>query len=91
MENAELTHKVIGCAFAVHNSLGSGFQELIYHRALAVEFRHQGICFESEKEMKISYRGEHIGGRRVDFWIENQIMLEIKAVSQLENVHLAKP
>jgi GxxExxY protein len=90
MENAELTHKIIGCAFSVHNFLGNGFQELIYHRALAVEFRHQGIVFESEKEMKIFYRKELVGVRRVDFWIENQIMLEIKAVSLLENVHLAQ-
>jgi GxxExxY protein len=74
----------------ISNTLGSDFQELIYHRALAVEFRHQGILFESEKEMRIYYREELVGVRRVDFWIENQIMLEIKAVSQLENVHLAQ-
>jgi GxxExxY protein len=62
----------------------------VYHRALEIEFRHANLRFESEKEMHIFYRGERIAGRRVDFWVENCLTVEIKAVSNLEDVHLAQ-
>ncbi|HEV8538446.1 MAG TPA: GxxExxY protein [Bacteroidota bacterium] len=67
----ELTHKIIGCAMQVHNTLGNGFQEVIYQRALALEFAFQGLSFDREKEMEISYREKHIGTRRVDFLLIN--------------------
>lgn len=88
-ENAinALTHKVIGCAMEVHKTLGNGFQEVIYQRALAIEFDYQGLSFEREKEMPLTYRGQDIGTRRVDFFIEKQIMVEIKAIEQLLPVH----
>jgi GxxExxY protein len=86
----ELTHKIIGCAMQVHNTLGSGFQEVIYQRALAIEFTFQNIEFIREKEMEIYYRHQPIGTRRVDFFIEGKVMLEIKAVMQLEDVHKAQ-
>jgi GxxExxY protein len=85
-----ITHRVIGCAMQVHGTLGSGFQEVIYQRALAIEFRLQQIGFLREQEMKIFYRGEAIGTRRVDFVIEPDLMVEIKAVSTLLDVHLAQ-
>jgi len=72
----ELTHKIIGCAMEVHRILGPGFQEYIYHRALAIEMRSTGIKFEEEFELPVFYKGEKIGLRRVDFWIENKISLE---------------
>jgi len=90
MEFEDLTHKIIGCAMEVHKSLGNGFQEVIYQRALAIEFQYQNIEFEREKEMAIHYRNFEIGKRRVDFFVENQIMVEIKAVINLEDVHLAQ-
>ncbi len=90
MKYEDLTHKIIGCAMAVHQVLGNGFQEVIYQRALAIEMREQGLDFEREMEMTIFYRGHQIGTRRVDFFVENKIMVELKAVKQLEDVHLAQ-
>jgi len=82
-----LTHKIIGCAMEVHKALGNGFQEVIYQRALAIEFEYQGLSFEREKEMPLTYRGHDIGTRRVDFFVEEQVMVEIKAIEQLLPVH----
>ncbi|MGC3977178.1 MAG: GxxExxY protein [Paludibacteraceae bacterium] len=86
----ELTHEIIGAAMEVHRHLGNGFQEVVYQRALAIEFDLRNIHFEREKEMPLKYKGYDIGTRRVDFFIEKKIMLEIKAVIQLEDVHLAQ-
>lgn len=86
----QLTHKIIGCAMQVHNALRNGFQEVIYQRALAKEMEYQGLSFQREKEMPIHYRGEQIGTRRVDFFVENLVMVEIKAVEKLENAHKAQ-
>jgi len=85
-----LTHKIIGCAMQVHRILGNGFQEVIYQRALAVEFEFQSIQFIREQEMDIYYRDKKIGTRRVDFFVENKVMLEIKAVSNIEEPHKAQ-
>jgi GxxExxY protein len=87
---SELTGKIIGCAMEVHKTLGNGFQEVIYQRALALEMTRQGINYIREQEMEISYKGEPIGTRRVDFFVEGKIMVELKAVIQLEDVHLAQ-
>ncbi|HMA65775.1 MAG TPA: GxxExxY protein [Chitinispirillaceae bacterium] len=86
----DLTHKIIGCAMAVHSSIGNGFQEAIYQRALAIEMKCQGISFEREMEMPIFYRDYQIGTRRVDFYVANAVMVEIKAVEKLEDVHKAQ-
>jgi GxxExxY protein len=88
--HGDLTRKIIGCAIEVHNCLGNGFQEVIYQRALAIEMRQQGITFSREHEMDIFYKEIHIGKRRVDFFVDEKIMVEIKAVIQLEDVHLAQ-
>ena len=74
----------------VHRILGNGFQEVIYQRALAIEFKRQDIPFSREHEMEISYKGESIGTRRVDFFIDGKIMVELKAIIHLEDVHLAQ-
>ncbi len=74
----------------VHKELGNGFQEVIYQRALAIEFGLQGISYSREFEMDLQYKGHEIGTRRVDFFVEEKIMLEIKAVINLEDVHLAQ-
>jgi len=86
----EITEKIIAAAMQVHNSLGNGFQEVIYQRALEVEFRMMNLAFEREKELPIFYKKEQIGTRRVDFFVEHKIMVELKAVTLLENVHLAQ-
>lgn len=85
-----LTGKIIGCAMEVHRILGNGFQEVIYQRALAKEMSLQGLGFSREHEMTILYKGYEIGTRRVDFFVEGKVMLEIKALVQLEDVHLAQ-
>lgn len=90
MDVNNITHKIIGCAMQVHNTLGNGFQELIYQRALAIELSFNGLTFEREKEMPIFYRDEQIGTRRVDFFVENCIMVELKALELLEAVHKAQ-
>lgn len=86
----KLTHKIIGCAMQVHRTLGNGFQEVIYQRALAIEFEHMGIGFQREMEMELFYRDRPIGSRRVDFFVENKVMVEIKAIEKLEDVHKAQ-
>jgi GxxExxY protein len=85
-----LTEKIIGCAIEVHKILGNGFQEVIYQRALEMEMNFQGLKFSREFEMPIFYKNNRIGTRRVDFLVENIISVEIKAVIQLEDVHLAQ-
>jgi len=90
MKHKELTYKIIGCAMEVHKLLGNGFQEVIYQRALSIEMKIQGLEFSREHEMQIQYKGYDIGTRRVDFFVENKIMVEIKAVIHLEDVHLAQ-
>ena len=86
----DITRGIIGWAMQVHRTLGNGFQEVIYQRALELEMAANAISFEREKEMPIFYRGEQIGVRRVDFFVEGNIMVELKAVIRLEEVHLAQ-
>ena len=86
----ELTYKIIGCAMQVHSTLGNGFQEIIYQRALAIEMQKQGLTFNRELEMPLYYDGHRVGGRRVDFLVEDQVMVELKALVKLEDVHLAQ-
>ena len=87
---SELTGKIIGCCMEVHRLLGNGFQEVIYQRALAIEFSRQNVPFSREHEMSILYKGEKIGTRRVDFFVDGKVMVELKAVIHLEDVHLAQ-
>ena len=86
----DLTYKIIGSAMKVHNTLGNGFQEVIYQRCLAIELEKLSINYEREKEMPIFYEGFEVGTRRADFIIEEKVMVEIKAIIQLEDVHLAQ-
>lgn len=89
-KHSDITAKIIGCAMKVHSTLGNGFQEVIYQRALAIEMRKAGLYFEREMEMTIFYEGEEIGTRRVDFFVSNKVMVELKAITQLDKVHLAQ-
>lgn len=74
----------------VHQTLGNGFQEVIYQRALMIEFRKVDLSFFQEHEMPIFYEGVHIGTRRVDFFVEGKVMVELKAINTLENAHMAQ-
>lgn len=85
-----ITHKIIGCAMQVHRTLGNGFQEVIYQRALAIEMSFEGLSFEREMEMPIFYREQQIGTRRVDFFVDGCVMVELKALEKIEDVHKAQ-
>ncbi|MEA3445333.1 MAG: GxxExxY protein [Bacteroidota bacterium] len=87
---SDITSKIIGCAMTVHSALGNGFQEVIYQRALAIEMTDESLSFSREHEMPIYYKQQHIGTRRVDFLVEEKISVEIKALTKLEDVHLAQ-
>jgi GxxExxY protein len=86
----DLTYKIIGCAMKVHNKMGPGFQEVIYQRCLAIELERAGIGFAREQEQPVFYDGIKVGTRRADFVVEDQVVVELKAVVQLEDVHLAQ-
>jgi GxxExxY protein len=90
MEKDSLTYAVIGCAMKVHNTLGNGFQEVIYQRCLAIELANAGIEFAREVEQKIYYNKIEVGVRRADFIVENRLVLELKAIINLEDAHLAQ-
>jgi GxxExxY protein len=90
MKYEELTRSIIGCAMKVHTTLGNGFQEKIYQRCLAIELAKENIGFAREVEMLILYEGHEVGTRRADFLVEDRIMVELKALINLEDVHLAQ-
>ncbi len=86
----DITQRVIKAAMTVHGTLGNGFQEVIYQRALVIEMELEKLSFAREKEMAVFYREVQIGTRRVDFLVEEKIAVELKAIIQLEEVHLAQ-
>lgn len=86
----EITYKINGCAMKVHNTLGNGFQEVIYQRCLAIELERAGLNFLREKEQTIYYDGIEVGKRRADFVVEENVIVELKAVINLEDAHLAQ-
>jgi len=90
MELDEITYKINGCAMKVHNTLGNGFQEVVYQRCLAIELRKAELAFVREQEQTIFYDGEDVGTRRADFIVEGKVIVELKALINLEDVHLAQ-
>lgn len=88
----DITEKILGASFEVHTFLGNGFQEVIYQRALAWEMKQNGLEFAREIEQHIFYKelSEPIGTRRADFVVEGKVLVELKAVIQLEDVHWAQ-
>ena len=92
LKHKDITEKIIGASFEVHKFLGNGFQEVIYQRALAWEFSQAGLVFAREIEQEIFYKDlpEAIGTRRADFVVEGKVLVELKAVKELEDVHLAQ-
>jgi GxxExxY protein len=89
---SDITKTIIGCAMKVHSFLGNGFQEVIYQRALALELREAGLDFQREVEQEIYYQQypDPIGTRRADFIVEGKVLVELKAIIQLEEVHKAQ-
>ena len=90
MQLDDLTYKINGCAMKVHRTLGNGFQEVIYQLCLAIELERAGLSFQREKNQKIYYEDIHVGTRRADFVVEDRVIVELKAVIELADVHLAQ-
>jgi GxxExxY protein len=88
--HSDITYKIIGAAMKVHSMLGNGFQEVIYQRALAIQMQKDGLAFQRELEIPVYYAEEKIGTRRVDFLVEDKVMVELKAISLIEDVYLAQ-
>lgn len=89
-KHADITKKIIGCAMRVHSVLGSGFQEVIYQKALCVELDRAGLSFQREKEVPVYYDGIEIGTRRADFIVEGNVLVELKAITQLDPITYAQ-
>lgn len=87
---SDLTGKIIGCATEVYRTIGKGFQEVIYQRALELELQIADISFKSEFDLPILYKGKSVGNHRVDFLINDLICVEIKAVTDLESLHMSQ-
>ena len=92
LKHGDITRKIIGAAFEVRKFLGNRFQEVIYQRALAYEMGLAGLSFAREIEQHIFYKDlpKPIGTRRADFVVEGKVLVEVKAVIQLEDVHWAQ-
>ncbi|MFP4165454.1 MAG: GxxExxY protein, partial [Chitinispirillaceae bacterium] len=86
----DLTQRIIGCAMRVHGEMGNGFQEVIYQRCLAIELKDDCLEFRREQEMPLFYHNREVGSRRVDFLVEGKVLVELKAVSELNSIHMAQ-
>lgn len=82
-----MTGSVIGCAMPIHTELGNGFQEVIYQRCLAIEFQDNKISYAREVNMPLFYKKQQVGFRRVDFLVEDKVLFELKAVSEITDTH----
>ena len=89
LTDKDITEQIIGAAIAVHRSLGPGFLESAYEEALAIEFAHQTISYERQRVIPVVYRDQKIAEHRLDFLVEATVVLELKAVTALENIHFA--
>ena len=89
LAHEELTGRIISCAIEVHRALGPGFLESVYETALLVELRHAGLQVEQQRILPITHRGAIVGEHRLDLLVENKIIVELKAISALEDIHFA--
>ena len=86
----EITEKIIGAAYKVHNTLGSGFLEKVYQNSLVIEIRALGFSVEVEKPVKVYYHGEVVGNYVADIIVDGKVLLEIKAIKELSGIHEAQ-
>jgi GxxExxY protein len=89
-KHKEITDKILKSAIKVHKKLGPGFVEKIYQRALFIELKKSGLKFEREKKISIRYENVNLGYEQIDFIVENKVLVELKAVSEIQNIHLAQ-
>lgn len=83
----KLTEKIIGCAMKVQTALGFGFLESVYHRSMEIELAASGIAFESEKRLEVFYEGRIVGHFAADFFISDQLIIELKAIETIIKAH----
>ncbi len=89
-KHSEMTEKIIGAAYKVHNTLGSGFLEKVYQNSLVIEIRALGFDVEVEKPVKVYYHGEVVGNYVADIIVDGKVLLEIKAIKELSGIHEAQ-
>ena len=89
LQNRNLTERIISAAIRVHKELGPGFLETMYEEALAIELTAGGLAFERQKLLPVFYREHLIGEHRLDFLVEGKVIVELKAISALEDIHFA--
>jgi len=87
MEYEKITHKIIGCAYKVHNTLGFGFLESVYKKAMMIELQKQKLAVEEEKPLKVHYENQVVGDFYIDLFIEDEILVELKSVEKLNKAH----
>ena len=87
MEDKALTQKIIGCAYQVHNTLGAGFLEKVYENALKIELEQTGLAVKQQQPINVHYQGRVIGEYYADLWVENRVIIELKAVRALDKIH----
>jgi GxxExxY protein len=90
LKHSDITEKIIGCAMKVHSRMRSGYVESVYQKCLSIEFENSGLHFQMEVDHPIYYEGVIVGRRRVDFLIDDMIVVEIKALSEITNAHIAQ-
>ena len=86
----EVTERIIACALEVHSTLGPGLLESVYEEALAHEFTLRGVSYEKQKEINLKFKGKEIGKHRIDFLVENGVVLELKAVESMHKIFEAQ-
>ena len=89
-EFEELSQRIIGAAIAVHRELGPGFLESIYESALKTALRHRGLAYQSQQEATVFFEGEEAGVHRLDLVVEGEIVVELKAIKAIEDIHFAQ-
>ena len=87
LSHADLTEQIIGCVYEVYNNLGSGFLEKVYENALCLELAKQGLRVESQKEIIVSYKGSQVGQYFADLIVEGLVIIELKAVEKIADIH----
>lgn len=87
MKDKELTKTIIGCAFNVHNALGAGFLEQVYENALRIELTKRGLRVRQQAPIEVHYDGQVVGSYYADLWVEERVIVELKAVQKLAKAH----
>jgi GxxExxY protein len=88
LKYSEVTEKIIKAAFKVHSAIGPGFPEVIYQRALAIELKEMGLKCESEINRDVYYYEHKVGSRRLDLFVEDKVLLELKAIRETDNYEI---